>query len=446
MKELPESKLVVHTWPSMIEKLKIASPKRGRGERLGFEGYYPYYAGFSESFAAAIIDTASLRSGDVVFDPWNGSGTTLSVATYSGFPSIGFDLNPVMVTVSKARLLPSSEAVSLRPLGKEIVGQAQEQISELDESDPLLVWFTRDTAAILRAIERTVARLLVPTPVYSGDIGENISSISCIAATFYVALFSLCRKISEKFRSSNPTWFRYPKEPAERISLNNSDIEALFLCNLSVIRQALTERKVLSDSAKSVVSEVRWADTTLTRVERPVDFVLTSPPYCTRLDYTATTRVELALMHALVPIKPNELSRRMMGTTRVPKRHIEQSSKWGARCIDFLSALSAHPSKASSTYYLTTHIDYFDKLFVSLERISAALKNGGTAVFVVQDSFYKELHNDVPGVLSDMAHVHGLELRRRVDFASRNELSQINPKSRAYHRPRSTESVLCFSK
>jgi hypothetical protein len=42
-----------------------------------------------------------------------------------GYPAIGFDLNPIMVVVAKARLLPVTEASSLVPLGHAIVDNAR---------------------------------------------------------------------------------------------------------------------------------------------------------------------------------------------------------------------------------------------------------------------------------------------------------------------------------
>lgn len=61
--------------------LKLASladvhtGKRGRRERTGVHAWHPYYAGYAEQFVA---DTLSILAepGDLVLDPWNGSGTT----------------------------------------------------------------------------------------------------------------------------------------------------------------------------------------------------------------------------------------------------------------------------------------------------------------------------------------------------------------------------------
>jgi len=83
----------------------------------------------------------------------------------------------------------------------------------------------------------------------------------------------------------------------------------------------------------------------------------------------------------------------------------------------------------------------------SLGNLTRALKPDGAAVLVVQDSFYKEIHNDLPSIVTEMAEAYGLRKRRREDFRMSRSMSGINPYTRVYKRlPGSVEAVLCFSK
>ena len=64
-----------------------------------------------------------------------------------------------------------------------------------------------------------------------------------------------------------------------------------------------------------------------------------------------------------------------------------------------------------------------------------------------KDSHYKEVHNDVPSVIADMADRHGLELKRRDNFEVKTSMSGINPRARAYNKHSTVvKSVLCFQK
>jgi hypothetical protein len=137
----------------------------------------------------------------------------------------------------------------------------------------------------------------------------------------------------------------------------------------------------------------------------------------------------------------------MIGTTMVPVRPIEMHQEWGAQCVQFLDAVYHHPSKASKSYYYLTHLDYFDKIFRSIAKLASALRSRGNAIFIVQDSFYKDIHNDLPAILVEMAGTCGLQIRQRADFMSTTCMSRVNSRAAAHStRKGSTEAVLVFEK
>jgi hypothetical protein len=307
-------------------------------------------------------------------------------------------------------------------------------------------WFGNETTAIIRAIERNIRQRLVGAMTLT-PTGTHIERISGLAATFYVALFTLCRELAIRFRSSNPTWMRRPKETETRIGVSRNVIANKLLRNLRSMAGALAARADLF-SMEQGISDVKLMDTTtMTLAPSSIDFVLTSPPYCTRIDYTAATRVELALLAPFIQVPTEELGRQMIGSTRVPLRDLNISPTWGARCGAFLEALRKHASKASAGYYFNTHVDYFDKIARSIYNIAIGMKRNGSAVFVVQDSYYKNLHNELPSFIADIAQARGLALRRREDFKLSRSMAGINRHTQIYKRaPGANEAVLCFQK
>lgn len=430
----------------MSKYLSITSPKRNKGAQTGWEGFFPYYAGYPETFARKILASARLPSDAVVFDPWNGSGTTTYSAASLGLRSRGMDLNPVMIVIARARLLPPSEADSLEPMAKEVVRITKHARTRALEDDPLQAWFTDETAASIRTIERSVGRRLLGGLTLTPE-GPNLDKLSGLAATFYVALFTVCRKLASPFQTSNPTWLRIPRADEVRVSCTFSEISKRLIETIKSMSNALSQRALLP-SVEYGASDIKLADTATMTVDRDsVDFVLTSPPYCTRIDYTAATRVELAILSPLLRWTPEEISRQMIGSTRVASLGGDVSERWGPRCGSFLRALHSHASKSSSGYYYKTHLDYFDKIDRSIGNIALSLKSSGQAILVVQDSYYKELHNDLPSFVTDIGKAHGLRLRRREDFRLRRSMSGINPYTKLYKRaPGAVESVLCFQK
>lgn len=427
-----------------FEGSTIPSPKRNRKLQTGWEGFFPYYAGYPEAFAQAVLSAAHLKAGAVILDPWNGSGTTTYAAARLGLDGIGLDINPAMVVVARARLLPASEADSILSLAEQVIRLASKPRRIMAPDDALTVWFSSRASRIIRHLESSIRRHLVSELTLSFD-GVRLDNLSGIAATFYVALFALCRRLTQPLRATNPTWIKKPASANERIDATAGTIMREFRSNLLGMAEALRER---SSDAKPGNSEVRIGDSSSLSVpRRSVDLILTSPPYCTRIDYAAATRVELAVMAPLLITPVDELRRQMIGSIRVPTRQITANPLWGDTCNRFLRKLRRHPSKASAGYYTRTHLDYFDKMSRSIGCLSSTLKPSGSAVFVVQDSFYKEIHNDLPSIIAEMFEVHGLKLYRKDAFHIPHSMSGINPHTRTYQRgPGATESVLFFGR
>ena len=434
----------------MVEGLNILSPKRNKFLQTGWEGFFPYYAGYPELFARKLLQSANLTRGSSVLDPWNGSGTTTYTASKLGLRSTGIDLNPVMVVVARARLLAPSEADHLRPLATTIVSHTRSNPSPISNDDALLQWFKPAATTFIRGIEQNIRRSLVGNMTMSPD-GVHLDRISGTAATLYVALFATCRNFAARFRSSNPTWLRAPAHANHRISPSHDTIARAFGDNVHDMAEALVARResdqLIGDAASPASSTISLADTATMNLKfESVDFILTSPPYCTRIDYTAATRIELAVLAPLLKTTARALGKKMIGSTQVPTGEIVIDKAWGSQCSSFLQALRSHPSKASAGYYYRTHLDYYDKMSRSLKTLIDALRSGGRAVLVVQDSYYKEIHNDLPGIITDMAVHHGLAFDGRQDYHLRS-MSDINPGRRTYERPSgATEAVLCFTK
>ena len=109
-----------------IDSIAISNPKLYKDLKSSKESrIFPYYAGYSSEFSNNLLSTLGLSQNSIIFDPWNGSGTTTRSAFTNGFDSIGFDLNPSMVLVAKARLLSPLEHPSLVAIAKSLVEQAR---------------------------------------------------------------------------------------------------------------------------------------------------------------------------------------------------------------------------------------------------------------------------------------------------------------------------------
>jgi SAM-dependent methyltransferase len=425
----------------MSGELTIGNPKRRRATLSGWADVFPYYAGYPQEFAADVLRSARLRKGGRVYDPWNGSGSTTSAAAALGLRAYGLDINPVMVLVARARLLPASEWSSLRPLSRRILQHARALDVEAG-NDSLGEWFTAETASYIRRLERSVRDHLVE----SEGSPMTVGSLSALASTFYVALFSAARALSTKFKSSNPTWLRVAKKPEDLVKCDRTDVERCFLDAIERARGACRAGQITGSASEQ--TQVDLGDSTSTRPRKgTIDFILSSPPYCTRIDYTSATRVELAVISPLLTIDRAALSSKMLGSVRVPRDYPDEMVEWGPTAIRLLQVIRNHESHASNTYYLKSYLDYFTKLQAALGHCAEALRPEGRMVLVVQDSRYKGAPVDLQAITIEMCGSLGLPLCNRRDFPFRRSMRDVNSRSLAYGTDGSVrETALVFNK
>jgi hypothetical protein len=295
-----------------MDRYRVLSPKRTASARDGWRAFFPYYAGFSEQFASELLASAELAKGAVVWDPWNGSGTTTYVASAMGFDAVGGDINPVMTIVARSRLLPSSEADSLVPVASKILEAAYRSKAKVPLNDPLLGWFDEPSAALIRNVDKAIRNQLVGVMTLGSDSAVNLGRMSGLAATMYVTLFSLCRNLLISARASNPTWYKARITKEERVTVSKGAMSHAFHELVTGMREALLVRDTLPWCDKGRVT-LQTQDTASFSIEgERADFVITSPPYCTRIDYAASTRVELAILGPWLSIEAANLSRCMI--------------------------------------------------------------------------------------------------------------------------------------
>ncbi len=404
---------------------------------------YRYYAGYSAHFVHDALAHLNLCPGSTVLDPWNGSGTTTTVAWEEGLLAIGFDLNPAMAVVARAAIPPQhSPKKVLARLRASIRSKHAAQTPSSAADDLLRTWFTRDTVTRIRRVEERLRATFVPEaqglPL---ALLPEIGAISPDAAILYTGLFLLLRDLLDSYRVTNPTWLRRVAEK-RRLSVTEQALsDGLYH---RVERLLLRPHRLPPPGAPPRLAIANA--TSLPLPDRTIDAIVSSPPYCTRLDYAIATAPELAILGFSAPMLDG-LRRRLLGTTAISRTRPKASVCWGQTCCRFLRDLGKHPSKDSGGYYLKTHLAYFDQLYNTLAELARVLKPKGHCVLVVQDSYYKEILNDLPKITVEMCSSLGLRQTRCVRFPTRPALGDINGQARKY-RPitRPTECALFFER
>ncbi len=425
---------------------KVENPKQ-YGSIYKHTQIYPYYAGFSRSFADAVIGSMGLRKTAHIMDPWNGSGTTTLAATRLGYKASGIDINPIMMIVAKGKMLSKGEAPSLIPIYSEIALKSMEFIDQAQaDDDPLLMWFDNKSVRSIRKIEKALQSILVDPNEYKHlVIRPGYGGLSGLASFFYIALFRTIKRFLKPFRVTNPTWIRRPNKKGKRISVSLKNLLKVFMQEIEEMKVALaqSEDQTINDKLPYLVVA---SSENIPFDDQSVDFVLSSPPYCTRIDYAIATLPELAVFgYSASQIR--ELREKLIGTPTILTSRNESSIDWGSACNSFLDKVKNHASRASASYYYRNHCQYFHSAFGSIKEISRVLAAKSKCCLVVQDSFYKDIHNDLPKIYIEMARSHGLILASKTDFRTKTNMAGINPSIKKYRdKFNAYESVLLFCK
>jgi DNA modification methylase len=422
---------------------KLVYPKKGKC------AWYEYYAGYSREFVSDALTRFSLQSNDVVLDPWNGSGTTTEVARQMGCRGIGIDINPAMVIVSKARVLDPSVTASLQSICDDVIRKSYKSRQVIKcESDSLLHWLGQDSVASIRRLDQAIQQLLIGSG--SGCMlrtMEPFENVSTLAAFYYVALFRTVRGLLRSFYSSNPTWVKVAQSGRFRLRPSQDTIVKAFQHHVSEMIDGLSVENESASTLHQHDCSIKLGSSNKLPVnDSAISAVVTSPPYCTRIDYAVATLPELAVM-GYGDEEIRLLRQDLIGTPTIWKEQPKIDSNWGSTCLDFLEAVSHHDSQASSTYYLKNFVQYFSAINSSLKEINRVLRNDGHCALVVQDSYYKDVHNDLASMFTEMGATIGWSLSDRFDFDAGRRMVQRNPRAKQYRSDRSvTESVLVFRK
>lgn len=357
---------------------------------------HPYPAKFIPQIPGHLIARLSLR-GELVLDPFGGSGTTALEAIRLGRRAISLDANAVGTLIGRAKTLSldRSAATDLHairsvlatlianlPPAEQLCTENQSYIPEIPNIEK---WFPLTSRGELAAIRSRIARI------------ENEKAR-------VVALLALSRIVlAVSFQDSETRYSSKPREipPGEALKRYLIALETIVR---SVVRTQPVLRYGVADfrttDARQLTNEFYKSDS--------VDLVVTSPPYGNSTDYHLYHRFRLLWLGD----DPGQLARVEIGSHL---RHQKESSGFDAYLIEMGQA------------------------FTGLYRI---LRPGRYAVLVVGDAIYKGITHRGAESLNEVAKRAGFEtvciIGRRIHDTKRSFL--------AAGRRATTEKILVLRK
>lgn len=325
---------------------------------------HPYPAKFIPQLPGTFVSLLSAR-GELVFDPFGGSGTTALEAIRLGRRAVSVDANPMAALIGKvktARVAPES-AAELHLLH----GALRALLNSLPADPMELVIKYRAHAPIIANCEKWFADAAFGELAH---IKFRIKQLKCETAT-NIALLALSRTVlSASFQDSETRYKSVPRHVSvgETTRRYVKEFESVMR---SVGRNAAATRYGISNFLTGDVRNLNADDI----ADDSVDMVMTSPPYGNATDYHLYHRFRLLWLG----FDPIALGKVEIGSHL---KHQRESSGFESYFADMLRALS---------------------------EMGRVLKHGRYAVLVIGDSVYKGETFDTARLLAYRAADFGFE-------------------------------------
>lgn len=413
----------------------LPSAKVKQADKAGVYSWTNFYASFSENFVNSALKSLGAKSGEVVLDPFLGTGTTLVAADKLGLKSAGIDVDPFSCLLSRAKLsrnvdIEKVESLLAKTRSKKISPHYSKEAIQAFDTNCLIY-----ASAVFSRIRKNVGKS-------SDIIGDLLSDQGKFDAEV-IAIVSLCiagAEAAKLVKGSNPTWFRKAAEG----EIDN--VKKLFEVTCKVKNKIISDVKKYNGFHRD--SSVFLANSKCLDVKLypKADYIITSPPYLTRIDYAMKHYPYLLLLGGLFRFDFQNLRKQMIGTPKIVDGK-DLYEGFGPLCTDILVKIKEHESYASSSYYFWTYHQYFKALWKTLYNFKGLLNRNGKGLIVLQDSFYKDLHIPLSEIAVEILHSIGLKSYIVQKQQVNTNMKYLNPAHQKKGiEKKSSEDVIYFSK
>ena len=386
----------------------VAGERTANRTSDGIFGWYRYVQDFTGEFALEWLDRLA-PPGDVVWDPFSGSGTTLVAAKLLHLDSFGYDISPFMADVARAKV---DWSIDPRDLEQALEQVGTENRSQADEPDApsSIPWgdyarLTAGPAAPPYRRDEKLRKWIAPLVL---DRASNL-------------LGSINRVRDERVR-------RFLRLAAASVLVSASNME--FRPNICYRRQphidfpvvgAFADRSHRMIEDYAMVATADYAASSVVslgdaRSDGPdfASFILTSPPYPNDMEYVHQTRLELILLDYIENAK---------GLTALKKSMISSSVKLVYRSNEWQKKSGLEASGVRNVYGDVSRTlegrnwgwnaaDMIAQYFGGMRSVFAnwaqRLAPSGRAAVVIGDSAFNGVKVPTDVLLAECAEMEGL--------------------------------------
>lgn len=390
-------------------------------ERADMHSFHRYYGKLIPAIPGYFIKEFT-KEGDLVFDPFSGSGTVAVEAKRLGRNFLGVEINPLSAEIARVKIYSLSPE-KLEKINSELLEIIDCDLSDVGEDEkPYIMnrdhWFKDFVQTDLIRIKRDINSYFESRSEYSKEYKE-----------FYLMVLSaIIKNVSNADIRHVFPGFSKRMHQLENEGKIHTDVKASFKRAVKSRAKAYRIYENIKAEAKIICADSAAAD--LSEYNGKVDLIVTNPPYISSVRYIETLKLEMYWTQVIKSqAEYNALSHEMIGNDRLKK----------AECLNVEHTPYDEINAVIDDMFLTDEksAKIIGEFFNKTERVIAAssklLKKNKFLVMKISDSKMKKKKIPTGEFLTLIAEHNGFRLKDVF-------LDEINNNSRSLTTARNTYS------
>ena len=378
---------------------------RFRGRQVSYftHGIHRFPAKFIPQVPRFCMEHYS-KQGDVVLDPFMGSGTTLLEAMLLGRDSYGIDIHPLARLIARTKVTPlpieELEATADRLL-REIRRDDGDNSGLIPDMPNFDHWFRPDVARNLATIKKHIwgipeGPLQDFFKVCFSSIIRRVSNSDTDSLMPEVTSFK--KKLVEQGKTDFDVLTRFENTTRLRMLDFESFSKELQNCQKRFKRKAKVE--LIGNDARDIDLD-----------DSEIDLAVTSPPYASAVHYMVVHKLEMNWLGMLS--QEEDIESNIIGTARA---YAEDYNSWEPKGLhpevdNIASEIAAEDRKSGYTVH-----KYFADMKRNLEEVHRVLKRRGTYCIVAGENVLKGKKIPTYELLAKLAERVGFDVKRVYDY------------------------------
>lgn len=354
---------------------------------------HTYPAMFIPQVARKLILEFS-KSGDTVLDIFSGSGTTLVESKVLGRNSIGIDLNPYAILISKVKTtnvkidnLIDTYVNLFSYLYDDTVRVELVHFKNINE------WFSDDVIKIFSKIKQYIHNIE----------NESISNVLKVVFGNIIRKYSYCKH----------NGFKLHRDKIKMDTVYTFD-EIVNELTLSFVKVSKSINKINKFDSNV---EIIYGDSRLPQINKKVDFIITSPPYGdsrTTVAYGQFSRLQSQWLELIsenengsIKNIDNDLLGGKISNISLDDDIIYKSDTLKQTIFALRFNLNMDDKKNSDR--VKDVISFYIDLDLSLQNASTYIKENGYFTLIVASRIVKEIKTNIDLIISELSFNYGFD-------------------------------------